>query len=376
MDFNLWEFILENLEAAGVIGGYVSISIIGVALITFASRAKMKGEGRIGPKWAQPIIGALLGVIPGCGGTIVASSMYKNKKLSFGGLFAAFITTLGEGSFVLLGASDEADVASNLKAFLIVNLVGFIVGIILGYVADGIGYKIKTDGMPEIAATLDSKDTEENRNQSGKDNTVAHNFIERFGFYIILAISAFLLPGSIMALWGGGIEALEDITVWVAISFAIISIIYYLVYKFNHKRYCGSDNKDIKSTLLHSVSDIAMVVMYVFIGLFVANFIIDVLIGAETFDAWMTSSAFAVVLIAALIGATPGCGGMIAVAVAFITIDNFPIAALIAAAIATSGDGIFPLLAENKKNAIIITVSGLAVALVVGYVALALGIQI
>ncbi len=376
MEFNLWEFIVENLEAAGVIGGYVSISIIGVALITFASRGKMKGEGRIGPKWAQPIIGALLGVIPGCGGTIVASSMYKNKRLSFGGLFAAFITTLGEGSFVLLGASDEADVASNLAAFVVVNSVGFIVGVILGYVADTIGYKINTDKMPEIAATLASKDTEEHKNQSEKDNTVAHNFIERFGFYIILAMGAFLLPGSIMALWGGGIEALEDITIWVAILLTIISIIYYLVYKFNYKGHCSSDNKDIKSTLLHSVSDIAMVVMYVFIGLFVANFIIDVLVGAETFDAWMTSSAFAVVLIAALIGATPGCGGMIAVAVAFITIDNFPIAALIAAAIATSGDGIFPLLAENKKGAIIITASGLAAALVVGYVVLALGIQI
>ena len=42
--------------------------------------------------------------------------MYKNKKLSFGGLFAAFITTLGEGSFVLLGASAESDVAANSNA--------------------------------------------------------------------------------------------------------------------------------------------------------------------------------------------------------------------------------------------------------------------
>ena len=86
----------------------------------------------------------------------------------------------------------------------------------------------------------------------------------------------------------------------------------------------------------------------------------------------MTSSAFAVVLIAALIGVTPGCGGMIAVAAAYTTIPNFPIAALIAAAIATSGDGIFPLLAENKKDAIIIIVASLAIALVVGYIALAL----
>ena len=57
-------------------------------------------------------------------------------------------------------------------------------------------------------------------------------------------------------------------------------------------------------------------------------------------------------------------------AVAYITIDNFPIAALIAAAIATSGDGIFPLLAANKRDAIIISISGLLIALIIGLLVL------
>ena len=113
-----------------------------------------------------------------------------------------------------------------------------------------------------------------------------------------------------------------------------------------------------------------MVTVFVFVGLFIANFIIDIIVGPEAFDAWMNSSAFAVVLIAALIGFTPGCGGMIAVAAAYITIPNFPIAALIAAAIATSGDGIFPLLAENKKDAIIISLASLSIALIVGLITL------
>ena len=48
-------------------------------------------------------------------------------------------------------------------------------------------------------------------------------------------------------------------------------------------------------------------------------------------------------------------------------------AALIAAAISTSGDGIFPLLAENKKDGFIVSLLGLVIALVVGYLALAIG---
>ncbi|MFK7756288.1 MAG: putative manganese transporter [Flavobacteriales bacterium] len=366
MEFNLWSFIVENLEAAGVIGGYVSISMIMFALISYASRNRIRRKDLIGPKWAQPIIGALLGVIPGCGGTIVAASMYKNGNLKFGGLFAAFITTLGEGSFVLLGASDEADVAANLSAFAIVSVVGLVVGIILGYITDASGLKFNKVERLEI--------TPEKHISVSEEKSAARNFIDYIGFYVIMAIAIFLAPGSIMALWGGSIEAISELTVWVAIVLTVISIVYYFIYRFILKEDCHAGHNDnLRSTLLHSIEDITMVITYVFIGLFAANFIIDVLIGAEAFEAWMKKSGFIVVTLAALIGATPGCGGMIAVAVAFITIGDFPMAALIAASIATSGDGIFPLLAENRKDAIIITVSGLAVALVVGYAALGLG---
>ncbi|MDZ7835617.1 MAG: putative manganese transporter [Alkalibacterium sp.] len=119
------------------------------------------------------------------------------------------------------------------------------------------------------------------------------------------------------------------------------------------------------------------VIVFVFAGLLIANSIIDILVGPETFDAWMTSSAFIVVAIAAIIGATPGCGGMISVAVAFIAIPNFPIRRLcILAGIATSGDGIFPLLVSNKKAAFVITAFGFIIALMVGYTVLVLGIEI
>ena len=38
MEFNFWLFVLDNLEAAGAIGGYVSLSIIGFALFTYVSK--------------------------------------------------------------------------------------------------------------------------------------------------------------------------------------------------------------------------------------------------------------------------------------------------------------------------------------------------
>ena len=366
MEF-LVSFILDNLEAAGAIAGYVSLSIVGFALISFASKKRLdRKANQLGPKWIHPIIGSFLGAIPGCGATIVAASLYKNKKISFGGLFATFISTLGEGSFVLLGASDEADVAGNLKAYATITIFGLLAGIIFGYLFDVFGFKANYDNNHEKQA--------ENHNLSTKQNTLAVAIIENIGFYAIIAMAIFLAPGSIMALWGAGIDTIADLTYWVSIALTIICITFHFVTRFIYKHHdCYCDEDDIKSTTLHAIIDVAMVVTYVFIGLVVANFVIDVLVGAETFDAWMTSSTYFVILLAALIAVMPGCGGMIAVAVAFITIPNFPISALIAAAIATSGDGIFPLLAENKKDGLIVSLAGLLVALVVGYIALSLG---
>ncbi|GEM01372.1 Putative, 10TM heavy-metal exporter [Halolactibacillus halophilus] len=368
MTFDLWTFLLENLGAAGVIGGYISISIIGVSFITFATKGKLSGNKQLGPDWAHPVIGALLGAIPGCGATIIVSSMYKNQKISLGGLVATFIATLGEGSFVLLGASDEASVTANLSAFVFVNVIGIIVALISGYLIDAFGIRFSTREIP--APHL------EERCHSKQVTRVVHRFIEQIGFYIIIAMAIFLLPGSIAAFWGGEIAGYDDVAEWVAVALTAFSILYFFVYKFSYKGHNCACNSSAKSTLLHAVSDIATVIVYVFIGLFIANYIIDVVVGVETFDMWMTSSAFIVVIIAAIIGATPGCGGMISVTVAFTTINNFPIAALVAAAIATSGDGIFPLFAANKKDALLITGLSLVIALIVGYVLLALGIQL
>lgn len=368
MDFNIWRFTLETLEAAGVIGGYVSLSIIGVSLITYATRGKLSKYKQVGPSGFHPIIGALLGLIPGCGATIVVSSMYKNKKISFGGLFAAFIATLGEGSFVLLGASDEASVVANLKAFFIVNLVGAVAAILFGYLVDSVGINIAVKQIP-------AKTTQHDHHTS-QATSLSQVIVDSIGFYLILAFSVFMLPGSLMALWGGDAPGYDTLFDQAAVLFSLSSIIYYFIYKLFYKGHDCSHDNSLRASLEHAVSDISTVIVYVFAGLFIANYIIDILVGPEIFDAWMTSSAFIVVAIAGIIGATPGCGGMISVAVAYLAIPNFPIAALITAGIATSGDGIFPLLVSNRKAALVITVLGLIVALMVGYAVLALSIEI
>ena len=115
-------------------------------------------------------------------------------------------------------------------------------------------------------------------------------------------MSIFLAPSSIFALWGGNIDAISNLTFWISVVLTFTCIVFYFVSVFSYKYHdCHTSYKNIKSTLLHAIFDVAMVVTYVFIGLFVANYIIDVLVGAETFDSWMKSSAYIVILLAAMI---------------------------------------------------------------------------
>ena len=368
MEINIFTFIKDNLQAAGAIGGYVSISIIGFALITYFVKVRYKTiTNKIGPFWMHPIIGSLFGAIPGCGATIVIASLFKNRKISFGGLCASFISTLGEGSFVLLGASNEAEVIGNLKAYLIITFFGLIAGVIFGYLCDFFKFRVNYEN--EIVTNLEVQASK------ATQNTSTNLFIEFYGFYALVLMIIFLTPTSFMSLWGGSIDAISVLTDYVSIGFTLSCIIYFFVNKFTFKNHnCYTEYSTYKSTVLHSIIDIVMVVTYVFIGLLAANYFIDIVIGADRFDELMNSSEYIVVFLAALIAVTPGCGGMIAVAVAFITIPNFPLAALIAAAIETSGDGIFPLFASNRNDAITVSALGFVVALVVGYFALFLGI--
>ena len=126
-----------------------------------------------------------MGAIPGCGATIVVASLYKNKKISFGGLLATFISTLGEGSFVLLGASNEADVAGNLKAYAIITIFGLITGVIFGYLSDIFGFRSNYENNQDSHI--------EDQSIQIKRNTLAGIFIETFGFYAIIAMAIFFL---------------------------------------------------------------------------------------------------------------------------------------------------------------------------------------
>ncbi|WP_347404766.1 putative manganese transporter [Micromonospora sp. WMMD1102] len=78
-----------------------------------------------------PLVGALLGVSPGCGGAIILMPLYARGKVSFGTVVAALASTMGDSSWVVIAANPEF--ALKIHALL------FAVGLATGYAVDLLG---------------------------------------------------------------------------------------------------------------------------------------------------------------------------------------------------------------------------------------------
>ncbi|MGL5961124.1 MAG: putative manganese transporter, partial [Cetobacterium sp.] len=83
------------------VGVFVSLSLILIGLIDYKFNGIiikiLEKDQKNGVFFST-----LLGLIPGCGGAIVIVPLFIRKKISFGSLVAAFITTMGDAAFVLI----------------------------------------------------------------------------------------------------------------------------------------------------------------------------------------------------------------------------------------------------------------------------------
>lgn len=86
-----------------------------------------------------PVIGALLGVIPQCGFSVLASGLYMNGAITLGTLLSVFISTSDEAIPILMSQPQQAD------TLLKIIIIKFVVAITAGYVIDYLvrGHHIK-----------------------------------------------------------------------------------------------------------------------------------------------------------------------------------------------------------------------------------------
>ena len=113
-------------------------------------------------KKTSPIFGALFGLIPQCGTSVVAADLYIKQLITFGTLIAVFLSCSDEALLVLLSAWNE-------KSLAIFPLIGLklAAGIIFGFLIDLI---IRKQTINEVDHVEEEKECHTHHHE----NTPAH----------------------------------------------------------------------------------------------------------------------------------------------------------------------------------------------------------
>ena len=110
----------------------------------------------------SPVFGALFGLIPQCGTSVVAADLYLKRLITFGTLIAVFLSCSDEALLVLLSAW-------NTKTLVIFPLIGLklIAGVAFGFLIDLI---IRKQSLEEVDHIEEEKECHTHHHE----NTPAH----------------------------------------------------------------------------------------------------------------------------------------------------------------------------------------------------------
>mgnify|MGYP001347973988 FL=1 len=372
---------------------FLAVTVFVAAMVLLFSWLQYATSGRFveyirEKKKLQPIIGALMGLTPGCGGAIVIMPMYARGYVTYGTVLATLIATLGDSAFVLIGAA-VAD-SRFIAPLIAVHIISFLVGISWGYFVD---FADITPRRPlgRFGPTIGQEPvTSESTNDSPIDDLpreipggLGYKILHQ-GYLIWWLVTIVGLFFAIMLLVWSGQDAdyslelsynpttLDGFITWIGIIGTTFSVILY----FAQKNWFADDTEatigdklhSMRETMVHAASETAFVTFWVMIAYLAFEFSM-LFSGITEQDMSNYGDGIIAVMAAAIIGLIPGCGPQI-IAITAYTKDIISFPALTANAISQDGDALFPLLVRHKSASLWATVHTTIPAIIAGIVLL------
>ena len=340
-------------------------------------------------RW-QPVIGAIMGITPGCGGAIVIMPMYTRGFVSYGTVIATLIATLGDAAFVLIGAAltDSSFVAPAVA----VHVISFVTGVTWGYLIDGLnitpqsplgGLLQKSESMKEqeLIKLDDFEDTQTVFDDLGReDESGPGYFLLHQGYTLWWIVTSIGLFFAIMLLFWNSQDAdfelsieynpstLDGFITWIGLIGTTLSVVLYLSQKTwirdDTEASIGDKLYSMRETLIHSASETAFVTFWVMAAYLIFEFTM-LFSGANEADLAKYGDGIFAVVVASFVGLIPGCGPQI-IAITAYTKDLISFPALAANAISQDGDALFPLLVRHRLASLWATLHTTVPALILG----------
>ncbi len=122
----LVQVLFDSLRGAVLVTGLVVVMMMIIESFNVESEGRLfRGLRR--SRFAQVVLSALLGAVPGCVGGFAVVSMYTHRMLGFGALLAMMIATVGDESFMMLAMFPAKAAALSAGLFVLAVVVGLLV---------------------------------------------------------------------------------------------------------------------------------------------------------------------------------------------------------------------------------------------------------
>jgi hypothetical protein len=380
----LHDLVVQPLADAFLdVGVYVALFAACAAVVRWRTGDRLSGLLRR-HRSAGPVIGATLGVSPGCGGAVLVMPLYVRGEVSFGTVVAALTATMGDSSWVIMAGDPVA--AAQVHAIL------FATGLVTGHVVDAVGLDPARWRRPVVQEVEEDLPAPE---QVLVGTGTALPAPVPSGAGAPAALLAAVRPGaaralatSLPAFWAltglgvglgipvsfrlldpallPGASAGLDLTAAVG---ALGGLACLAVYVHRGVRLADDDRPargvwapELSTGLRHAAHETAFVVTWVAVA-YALLAGVDLAFGSPLDT--LPVVGLVGVGVGALLGLVPGCGLQIAFTGMFLA-GGVPLPTLVANAVAQDGDALLPLIALDRRAAAVASVITTVPALVVG----------
>ena len=349
----LSEVIANTLADAFIaVSSFVALTLL---IFDFLERKLKIDPARLLKKherW-QPLIAAVIGALPGCGGAIIVITQYVLGRMGFGGMVAVLTSTMGDAAFLLLARDPQAAV--------VVFSLSITAGTITGMIVD------KIHGRDFLRQKLVK--WEDFRVKCGE--VAAYSKLTLWVWYILITIAIALGFGNAFQVdtdaWFGALSTYEP-TKWIGAAGAMMCLFLWANTKRRMLSLVNLAAHPECKTRVKFYNCIILDTTFVTSWVIFAFLCFELLIHFTQFDlnSLFSYSAPLIPLMGVLIGFIPGCGPQVILTTLYLN-GLIPFSAQLANAISNDGDALFPAIALAPKTAIVATIYTSIPALLLGY---------
>lgn len=354
------DLFLDVLRNSILITGLVIIMMLMIEYVNIHSHGKWFTKLRQN-RFGQVVLGAGLGIIPGCMGGFAAVSMYSHKLLSFGALIAMMIASSGDEAFVMLAMIPK-------EALLLMGIL-FAIAILVGWLVDRFAKTnkvVKQEGC-EDGFLIHEEDDHHGSHKPEKATfrNLKHASAERIALLLGVILFIVALAFGMLEHEHEHEEAVETVHTqlnifdeyWMNLIFAIVSlfVVWFIARAPEHV---------VKEHLWEHI--IRKHFLSIFLWTFGALLVIQ--IGLHYFDieTLISNNIPWMILLAVLVGIIPESGPHLLFVTLFAT-GTVPFSVLLASSISQDGHASLPLLAESKRSFLKAKIVNVFVAAAFGY---------